>query len=588
MKLLAVDIEGEMFDSSQEYYTPDYKIYCLSVCDGETTISARWDTQPTKVEMLRRMMEDPSSIVAAHNARFDISVLQQKGWNVGWSRVWCTMYGEYLRDTRRVLPSLNSTGVLYGLGDKDDIDLTQYLRGQSLTKHQWEKLLHYNRRDTELCWNIAFTQLSKLKKYPETYKFYREVLMPQLGLLEQMQNEGLPLDPPTVNQLCKDVVALSKPPAFYSPGPTKYPGSIKRRDGIIYGVSYSDLKWLNPNSTQSIIDFLKSIEHPLPPTKTAKGNYSVDAEWLEESKDPRVQAVGQAKRALYLSKTVLPEFVRKKTLYGRIGIGVTRTGRRNSTSPNLQNIPVRSAIGRRVRECILAPEGWWLIDTDLAQQDARALALYLYEYCNYDALLDTFIRSHSDPSVDLHRENAINWGLGGNDEARSAAKTLIYAIIYGAGPSKVAATTGWTESYAKEVIASVLKRLPLNELKKDIWYEARRSGGWITTLTGSRLYYPEILSSDRGARARAERQVFNAHLQRCTGDVMAWCQVNSWDLFDDFHIPLLEVHDELLSMSTQPEEDAADLRKVFRGCPILHPVPCDSTPKWGKRWSEIH
>lgn len=397
----------------------------------------------------------------------------------------------------------------------------------------------------------------------------------------------------------------------------------------------------NPNSTQHKLHLLES--HGWQPdlsdkrTYTESGNICVDktvlADIAADSTQPQMlrdtaqRFTEVSKLTKLLSGTLTP----LKSLSEPYSEGVLRvqcrfnqmvtlTHRLSSSNPNLQNIPSRGELGKRIRELFIPKPGTSLVLGDDEQIEARILAAQLNLTMNDDRLAKTF----ADPDLDFHMENGIAWNLvqvalqlenpdkpKATIEAEAAAavaqfrageltkkdfplknardteKTALYGSMYGAGPSKLG--NGDME-LGKLILSSMEEGMPaLPKLKELVWKVCQRRAGFIYSMWGSRGYYPEILSPDSGDRSRAQRQAFNFTLQSTSASRMFTRMIIAWPTFKRLSGELAgAVHDEYLSYVPKPDarELTQRLSKVFSepGCMPGCPVAFEFTE--AKSWAE--
>jgi DNA polymerase-1 len=242
--------------------------------------------------------------------------------------------------------------------------------------------------------------------------------------------------------------------------------------------------------------------------------------------------------------SVLPELVHPET--GRIHTSfnqtVAATGRLSSSDPNLQNIPVRSALGREIRKGFVAEEGWTFLGADYSQVELRVLA----HLSGDPAFVEAFRAGR-----DIHRETAARiFGVDPDKVTggmRDRAKTINFATIYGQGPSALASQLGVSRKEAESFIEGYFDRFTgvaayLEEMK-----ERAREQGYVETLSGRRRYIPEIRSRNPGVRGFGERTAANSPIQGTAADLIKIAMIRLHDRLDPGSARmLLQVHDELL------------------------------------------
>ncbi|MGD8495363.1 MAG: DNA polymerase I [Gemmatimonadales bacterium] len=263
-------------------------------------------------------------------------------------------------------------------------------------------------------------------------------------------------------------------------------------------------------------------------------------------------------RSTYVTK--LPQMIDPET--GRIHTSfnqtVAATGRLSSSDPNLQNIPIRSSLGREIRKGFVPAEGCLFVSADYSQIELRVLA-----HLSGDPAFVTAFREGRD----IHRETAARiFGVDADDVTaamRDQAKTINFATIYGQGPVALAAQLGISRSQASEFIDNYFRRFEgvanyLEEMK-----ELARTQGYVETLLGRRRYIPEIRARNPGMRGFGERTATNSPIQGTAADLIKLAMIRLHErLADSPSRMLLQVHDELLFEA--PSEDAGSIGALVR------------------------
>ena len=302
--------------------------------------------------------------------------------------------------------------------------------------------------------------------------------------------------------------------------------------------------------------------------KTKTGAYATGAEVLEElalagHELPRVILDWRQLQKLTRTYTdtlvqqVNPDTGRVHTCYS---LAATSTGRLSSNEPNLQNIPIRTEEGRKIREAFVPEDGHLLVSADYSQIELRILA----DIADITPLKDAFAND-----VDIHRVTASQmFGMPvaevGSDLRRSA-KTINYGIVYGIGAFGLAQRLGIPQAQAKAYIDSYFEQYPGIRAYMDKAKAEAREKGYVTTLYGRRCYIPEINVKLPSRRAYAERAAINAPIQGSAADIMKRAMLHTWrDL--KRKLPevrmLLSVHDELVF--EVPERQVDDAQAVIK------------------------
>ena len=280
---------------------------------------------------------------------------------------------------------------------------------------------------------------------------------------------------------------------------------------------------------------------------------------------------------------ILPETGRVHTSFNQ---AVTATGRLSSTNPNLQNIPIRTETGRKIREAFIAPAGSVLVSADYSQIELRILA-----HLSDDPVL---IQAFNDDR-DIHTQTAsVVYGIFPEmvtPEMRRAAKTVNFGLMYGMGPVNLSKQLGVSFSEAKQFIESYFGQFPSIRKYIDSSVQNGRDLGYAQTLLGRKRYLPEINSSNRIIREAAERMAVNTPVQGTAADIMKIAMIRIHAKLDQWPGTkmLLQVHDELVF--EVPEGSAKEFARWAgeeMSAAYRLKVPLKVDAGVGKHWGEAH
>ena len=328
--------------------------------------------------------------------------------------------------------------------------------------------------------------------------------------------------------------------------------------------------------------------------KTPKGSPSTAEEVLvelaEEFELPRIiiEHRGLAKlKSTYTDK--LPLMMNAKT--GRVHTSyhqaVAATGRLSSSDPNLQNIPIRSDEGRRIRQAFVAPEGYKLVAADYSQVELRIMA----HLSDDEGLLNAFQEGR-----DVHRATAAEvFGVSEEDvtdNQRRSAKAINFGLIYGMSAFGLAKQLGIGRAEAQDYVNLYFQRYPGVQAYMDNTRENAKEKGYVETIFGRRLYLPDIRAKNAPRRQHAERTAINAPMQGTAADIIkrAMIQVAAWLPQSGFDARLLmQVHDELILevRDDQAEAFAAELQQKMQNAAELK-VPLLVEAGIGDNWDQAH
>ena len=328
----------------------------------------------------------------------------------------------------------------------------------------------------------------------------------------------------------------------------------------------------------------------LPGGRKTKSGYSTDAAVLESLKGshPVVDKIIEFRTLAKLKTTyidALPGLVNPKTgrLHTSFNQTRTATGRLSSSSPNLQNIPVRGELGREIRQAFIAPEGSVLLSGDYSQIDLRALA-----HLSADpVLVNTF--KHNE---DVHSTTAMQLFNVKADEVtsdmRRLAKTVNFGVIYGMSGYGLEQATELSRQEAEQFITTYFQKYPGVKKYLDQTKELAHSQGYVETVLGRRRMIPEINSSNRNIREAAERMAINMPVQGTSADIVKVAMINLSREINKRKLRtrmLLQVHDELIF--EVPEEEFAEVSVMVQNLmanAIKLDVPVKVDLKAGKNW----
>lgn len=332
----------------------------------------------------------------------------------------------------------------------------------------------------------------------------------------------------------------------------------------------------------------------LPGAKKTKTGYSTDQRVLEDlaAFTPMAARVLEYRQLSKLKGTyidALPKMINPET--GRIHTSfnqtIAATGRLSSSNPNLQNIPIRTETGRKIRQAFIAPEGSRIISADYSQVELRLLAHFSKE----KDLIEAFRKGE-----DIHTRTAaeifsVNPEFVTSD-MRRVAKTVNFGVIYGQTAFGLARELKIPRGEAQRYIDNYFRRYPgIKTYIKEVIAETRKKG-FVTTIMGRKRYLPDIKASDRQARQFAERNAVNTPMQGSAADIIKVAMISIHDKLKDEGYKsrmILQVHDELVFEA--PEKEAGKLKKMVKkemegvvdiSIPLLVDV------KEGENWDEAH
>ena len=347
----------------------------------------------------------------------------------------------------------------------------------------------------------------------------------------------------------------------------------------------------NPNSPKQLGTLLFDTMG-LPHGKKTKNGWSTDAETLEKLRDiPLVEDILQYRACQKLNSTYVEGLLKVIGEDGRIHTRFNqteaRTGRLSSDNPNLQNIPIRTEMGSKLRAYFVAKPGCVLVDADYSQIELRILAHVTGDAHMQEAFLS---------GADIHRSTAAKiYNIRPEDvtpRLRSSAKAINFGIMYGKGAYSLSKDIGVSVKEAEAFLQTYLATFPNIDGYMEKTIADARQCGYVSTLFGRRRALPELNSNNHNIRASGERMARNTPIQGTAADVIKLAMVRVWRRLRNEKMEsrlILTVHDELIVEAPEAEAEKAAqiLREEMEGC-VHYAVPLSTDVHTGKNWLEAH
>jgi DNA polymerase-1 len=526
---------------------------------------------------LKPLLEDPSVLKVLHNAKYDLEVLCRAGnGGIAVAPIEDSMLVSYAMAAGRHGHGMDELCQMH-LGHRpipfDEVTGTGRAR-IPFSEVPLDKATAYAAEDADVTLRL-WQMLKPRLREDGSLALYEQVERRMVPVLRDMELAGIKLDTAELARIGQDfaerLVVLERQIHELAGRPFNV-GSPKQLGEILFD------------------------EMKLPGGKRSKltGAWGTDASVLE---DLAAQGVQLASRVLdwrqiaKLKSTYVEALAQRQDEQGRVhtdfAMAVTSTGRLSSTEPNLQNIPVRTEEGQRIRRAFVAEPGHVLLSADYSQIELRLLA----HLAEVPTLRDAFAKGE-----DIHSRTAAEiFGLPLDQvdrEARRRAKTINFGIIYGMSAFGLAARLGIGPGEAKGIIDAYFARYPgiracMERLKEDA-----RAQGFVRTPFGRKLWIPEISAKDPVRRGGAERAAINAPFQGGAAEVIKRAMVRLPGALKQAGLAarmLLQVHDELVLEVPEAELEAtgALVRQVMEGVATLR-VPLAVEVGHGRSWAEAH
>ncbi len=494
----------------------------------------------TTLQRLKPLLEATQPAKLGQNLKYDLHVLANHGIQLG-GIVHDTLLESYVLDAGQNRHDLDTLAMRH-LGHSN----IRYedVAGKSAKQVPFaavdvDTATRYAAEDADIALRLHHLLWPKLSNLPSVQRVYSEIEMPLLPVLARMERQGVLVDVALLKQVSQELAVRMD--------------ALEQQAHALAGGAFN---LASPKQLQEI--FFQRLNLPVvskTPTGQASTNEDVLEQLAEQHELPRVilehrmLAKLKSTYADKLPKSINPRTGRVHTLYQQ---AVASTGRLSSTEPNLQNIPIRSAEGRRIRQAFIAPPGHVLLSADYSQIELRIMA-----HLSQDAgLLKAFAEGK-----DIHRATAAEV-FGVPLEAvielqRRAAKAINFGLIYGMSAFGLARQLSIPRAEAQAYVDLYFARYPGVRRYMDEAREKAGELGYAETLFGRRLYLPDIRARDARRRQQAERVAINAPMQGTAADIIkrAMIDIDRWLLHSAFPARMtMQVHDELLF---EVREDAA-------------------------------
>jgi DNA polymerase-1 len=578
--LVAIDTET----TSLDYMSAQVVGLSVSVKAGEAAyipVAHDYPGAPDQLprdEVLAKMkgfLEDAAADKVGHHLKYDAHVLARHGIHLAGMR-FDSMLESYVLNSVATRHDMNSVTRLYLGRETIHFEDVAGKGAKQLTFNQVdiEMAAPYAAEDADITLQLHHTLSKRLSEIDSLRRIYEEIEQPLVPVLLQIEETGVLIDRKMLarqsGELAQKMHSLEQQAHELAGGPFNL-GSPKQLQQILF----------------------EKLELPVI-RKTPKGQPSTAEDVLVELAGdfdlPRViieyRSVSKLK-STYTDKLPLQIAASTGRVHTSYHQAIAATGRLSSTDPNLQNIPIRTAEGRRIRQAFIAPENYLLLAADYSQIELRIMA-----HLSGDAgLLKAFAADQ-----DVHQATAAEVFEMNLDEVtadqRRSAKAINFGLMYGMSAFGLAKQLSISRGQAQEYVDLYFDRYPGVKAYMDNIRETAREQGFVETVFGRRLYLPEINAKNVNRRQYAERTAINAPMQGTAADIIkrAMIEVQAWlnvDKADGRMI--MQVHDELVFEVAEDALDAfeAQVRKIMCAAAELS-VPLKVDVGRGINWDEAH
>ncbi len=530
------------------------------------------------LKLLKPLLEDSAILKIGQNIKYDLNIMRR--YDVAVAPVADTMLMSYACNAGLHAHNMDELAQRYleetPIAYKEVVGTGKAQKG--FAEIELEKAKDYAAEDADITLRLYHTLLPELVA-KRVMSVYERIERPLVSVIAQMESEGIKIDPDVLkqmsNQFAQDMAGL---------------------ETHIHGLSGREFNIGSPKQLGEILFDEMSIEGGKKSSKT--GAYSTGAEILEDLAGQGYEIAEKVLEWRQLSKLkstytdALQEQVNPETgrVHTSFSMAATTTGRLSSSDPNLQNIPIRTEAGRKIRTAFIAEPGHVLISADYSQIELRLLA----DMAEIEVLRDAFKHGR-----DIHATTASQmFGVpidAVESDLRRKAKTINFGIIYGISAHGLSTRLGIGRKEAADYIETYFEQYPGIRKYMECTKEFAREHGYVETLFGRKVHTKDINAKNPNLRAFSERAAINAPLQGTAADIIKRAMVKCAALTDkeaDARM-LLQVHDELI-FEVQEDKAEAFAEKVKRVMskaaePVVQlSVPLDVEAGIGNNWGESH
>ncbi len=578
-KTLALDTETTGLD----YMDSDLVGISMSFTPGEAfyiPINHKDDTSPQLdmdyvLEELRPLLEDSKQKIIGQNIKFDMNILSQHGINIS-SIKNDTMMMSYVLDasaTRHNLDALSSYYLGYKTSTFEDV------AGKGVKQVTFDEVsiadaTNYAAEDADITLRLYEELLSKLESVESLKKLNEDIEIPLIEVLSEMEQNGAVLNSKILNAQSKDLENRIK--------------KIEKKAYVLAGDEF------NLGSTKQLREiFFDKLGYRVI-KKTPGGQPSTDekvlAELAEEYELPKILLEHRTLSKLKSTYTdKLPNQISISTgkVHTSFHQAVTTTGRLSSSDPNLQNIPIRTEDGRRIRQAFEPSKGHKFVSADYSQIELRVMA----HMSKDKGLLTAF-----QDGEDVHSKTAsevFNVDIEAvTTDLRRNAKAINFGLIYGISAFGLGKQLNINRNLAAEYMAMYFEKYPGVKKYMETTKDFAAENGYVETLFGRRLYLRDINASNAMRRQASERAAINAPVQGTAADIMKIAMIKMHQLIKETNVEaklILQVHDELILDTPNKEIDEVIglVTESMMGAASLD-VPLDIDVGVGDNWDQAH
>ena len=526
--------------------------------------------------ILKPFFNNKEIIKVGHNIKFDIKVLFKYDVVVS-EPIYDTMVAHYLinPDMRHNLDTLSESYLNYSPISIESLIGKKGKNQKSMRDISIDEVTNYASEDADLSLQLKYVFDKELESNG-VQDIFREIEIPIINVLSDMEKEGINIDSTYLNKLEQE-----------------FEKDLNKLKKDIFNQSGEEFNLNSPKQLGDILfDKLKLVSKP---KKTKTGQYSTSEEVLSSLADDHeiIRSILEWRSLDKLQNTYVKSLpnevsIRTNKIHTKFNQTVTTTGRLSSNSPNLQNIPIRTQNGQKIRKAFIPRnDDFELMAADYSQIELRVIASISKD----QNMIDAFINNQ-----DIHTITASKIYNVKPDEVtreqRGNAKTVNFGIIYGVSAFGLSQQTNLTRSESKLMIESYFENYPglKNYMSNQI--DFARTNGYVETIMGRRRYLQNINSQNNMIRSGAERNAINAPIQGSAADIIKIAMIRIHNEFKKQSLKskmLLQVHDELVfDVFCKEKELVQGIVKNTMESAVKLDVPLKVDLDFGKNWLEAH
>ena len=451
-------------------------------------------------------------------------------------------------DIKAIYHTLAATNVFVRFATIHDIRQAAFLIDPLQRDRSAHALIGQTVADTEVLlaglWSVYDAQVAFFEAEPKVARIAHQLDFPLTYTLFRMEHRGVLINPETLHKMSEQMGL-----------------EHKRLEQEMYAMAGYDFNIGSPAQLSEVL-FTK-LQLPTTGIKKGKTGYSTGQSELDKlrGQHPIIELIEQTRELAKLKNTYTDSLPKLADQHNRIHTtfnqDVAATGRLSSTNPNLQNIPIRTELGRKIRDAFIADADKVLVSADYSQFELRLAAILAN---------DTNLINDFNSDLDVHTKTASDvYGIPMDEVTKSQrrdAKVINFGVLYGMSPHGLAAQTGMTFGQAKDFIDQYFAlRAPIRQFIDDTLAKARTEG-YVETLFGRRRPTPDIQSSNFMVRAGAERAAANMPIQGTEADLMKLAMLRVDEKLGELGDQVLQIHDSILIEC--PSENAEKVAEILK------------------------